>query len=222
MYPLVITIIALLSSLRVPPAPAPLRFTFENRHESVDLSLLGEGQRGVAVDALATLSHFVRCVRTDREKPIHPRLAEIVARTARAFGAHEIEVISGYRAAPYGAPHSRHFRGHAMDLRLHGVSAKKVAAWVWRNFRGVGVGWYPSQDFVHVDVRDTDVSWTDTARHGESGHVTYRGRAPFELLPPGAPVLEYDNKPVLSAAVFAPYGSKIEASKTEIGVRAGN
>ena len=217
MHPLVITIVTLLASLRPSSAPDPLRFTFENRHESLDLALLGQGQRGVAPDELAKLSHFVRCVRTDREKPIHPRLAEIVARTAQAFGAHEVDVISGYRAAPYGAPHSRHFLGRAMDLRLRGVSGKKLAAWVWRNFRGVGVGWYPRQGFVHVDVRDVDVRWIDTSHHGESGHVTYAARPADEPLPAGAPVLEYDHKPVLSAAVYA-----LDASKRELGVRAGN
>jgi uncharacterized protein YcbK (DUF882 family) len=214
MQPVVLIIVGLVASLR--GAPSPLRFVFENRHETLDVSLL-DASHGVAPEALAELSHFVRCVRTDREKPIHPRLAEIVARTAQAFGVRTDDVISGYRAAPYGAPHSRHFLGHAMDLKLPGVRAKKLAAWVWHNFRGVGVGWYPNQDFVHIDVRDTDVSWIDTAHHGESGAVRYFARPSDDSLPRTAPNLEYDHKPVLSAAVLS-----ADASKRELGVRSGN
>ncbi len=199
----------LVASLTSTPDPT-LQFVFENRHESLDLTLL-DRSGAVAVDALAELSHFVRCVRTDRERPIHPRLAEIVARTAAAFGRHRVEVVSGYRAAPYGAPHSKHFLGHAMDLKLPGVAARKVARWVWRNFRGVGVGLYPSQGFVHIDVRDTDVTWVDDARHGEGGATRYASRGRDDVLPATAPRLETDNPPGAAARSYA--------SKDEVGFR---
>jgi uncharacterized protein YcbK (DUF882 family) len=172
-----------------------ISFTFQNRHETEQFSLL-DPSGNVRREELARLSHFVRCWRTEREKPMHPRLIEIVARTAEHFGVSDLQVISGYRARPYGAPHSKHFLGRAMDLQIPGVPAKKVAAWVWQNFRHVGVGYYPNQQFVHVDVRDDgDVRWIDQARHGESAHARYFGRPADELeAPADAPRLAYDEE----------------------------
>ena len=200
---------AFVASLAGAPV-APLHFFFENRNESLEVALL-DPSGAVSTDALAELSHFVRCIRTDRERPIHPRLAEIVARTASAFGPRRVEVVSGYRAAPFGAPHSKHFVGRAMDLKLSGVPARKVAAWVWHNFRGVGVGLYPVQGFVHIDVRDTDVKWLDLARHGERGSVRYSTRGRNDVRPGTAPQLDYDVRP---GAIERPY-----ASKQQVGIR---
>src|SRR5262245_52882547 len=96
------------------PPTWPLTFFFENRAEALAIELFDGRIPTVASDALAQLSHHVRCFRTDKEKAIHPRLAEIVARAAEAFGRENVRVVSGYRARPYGAPHSKHFLGRAM------------------------------------------------------------------------------------------------------------
>lgn len=210
MLALLAAFVAALAGALAGAPDVPLHFFFENRNESLEVSLL-DRSGAVATDALAELSHFVRCVRTDRERPIHPRLAEIVARTAAAFERRRVEVVSGYRAAPYGAPHSKHFVGRAMDLKLSGVPARKVAAWVWHNFRGVGVGLYPVQGFVHIDVRDVDVRWLDLARHGESGSVHYSSRGRDDVRPGTAPQLDYDVRP---GAIDRPY-----ASKEKVGIR---
>ena len=171
----------------------PITFYFENRQEALPITLFDDRDaESVSRDGLSQLTHHVRCFRTDRERPIHPRLAEIVARVAEAFGRDQVNVVSGYRARPYGAPHSKHFLGRAMDLQLPGVPARKIAAWVWKNFRGVGVGYYPKQDFVHIDVRDLDVRWVDTSTHGESAHARYFARKAGDALAENAPELVYD------------------------------
>ena len=186
----------------------PITFYFENRQESLPIALFDLGAFvAVSRDALAALSHHVRCFRTDKERPIHPRLAEIVARATEAFGRDNVDVVSGFRARPFGAPHSKHFLGRAMDFRLPNVPSRKVAAWVWKNFRGIGVGYYPKQNFVHVDVRELDVRWVDTSLHGESAHARYFARTPSEQpLPSSAPRLAYDqprNPPLSNANAVA-------------------
>ena len=169
-----------------------LSFYFENRHEEASFALFDE-HGDAQPDVLKEFSHFVRCWRTGREKPMHPRTVEIVSSIAQHFNVARIDVVSGYRARPYGAPHSKHFLGRAMDIHVPGVKAKVVAAWVWQNFRHVGVGYYPKQEFVHVDSRDIDVRWVDTSAHGESAHARYFGRLPVEQeLPTDAPMLAYD------------------------------
>ncbi len=212
----------------IAPAPSvtevptwPISFYFENRQETLSISLFGD-LVAVSRDAMAALSHHVRCFRTDKERPIHPRLAEIVARVTEAFGRDNVDVVSGYRARPFGAPHSKHFLGRAMDFRLPNIPSKKVAAWVWKNFRGVGVGYYPKQTFVHVDVRDVDVRWIDTSLSGESAHARYFARTPSEqALPAAAPHLAYDrpSTPPLSNAGAVAILSLTMPSAPSSGIR---
>src|SRR5215813_15570504 len=94
-------------------APAPLELTFVNRHESTQIELY-DADGGERPDALKQMKHFVRCWRTQREKPMDPRLLQIISQVSHHFGDAEIQVVSGYRARPYGVPHSRHFQGRAM------------------------------------------------------------------------------------------------------------
>jgi uncharacterized protein YcbK (DUF882 family) len=171
----------------------PITFYFENRHEEQAYQLLDESG-AVRPELLKSFSHFVRCWRTEREKMMYPRTLEIVAAISRHFGDARVEIVSGYRARPYGAPHSKHFLGRAMDIHVDGVPAKQVATWVWKNFRNVGVGYYPKQEFVHVDSRDVDTRWVDTSQHGESAHAKYWGRAPSEELAQDAPMLAFDRQ----------------------------
>jgi uncharacterized protein YcbK (DUF882 family) len=205
----VLTIAALLISnaadiakmvLEQPAKDAELTLYFQNRQETERFTLL-DGSRGVRPDALRELSHFVRCWRTGREKPMHPRTVEIVAAMAAHFQVDRVEIVSGYRARPFGAPHSRHFLGRAMDIHVPGIRAKKIAAWLWQNFRHVGVGYYPKQDFVHIDTREEDVRWVDTSSHGESAHARYTPRDADEALPADAPRLAYDTPVVRPAGL---------------------
>lgn len=168
-----------------------MSFYFENRHEEASFALFDD-HGDAQPDVLKQFSHFVRCWRTGREKAMYPRTVEIVTEIAKHFNVARIDVVSGYRARPYGAPHSKHFLGRAMDIHVPGVKAKVVAAWVWQNFRHVGVGYYPKQEFVHVDSRDMDVKWVDLSAHGESAHAKYTGRLPTDELPPDAPLLSFD------------------------------
>ena len=158
-----------LSMVSAPAAapPAPLSLTFVNRHESTQLDLYAQGG-GERPEALKQAKHFMRCWRTQREKPMDPRLLQVISQVSRHFDNAHINVVSGFRARPYGAPHSKHFLGKAMDIQVEGVPARAVRDFVWRNFRGVGVGLYPEQEFVHVDVREEDTGWVDHAKSGEA------------------------------------------------------
>ncbi|HJZ86083.1 MAG TPA: DUF882 domain-containing protein [Polyangia bacterium] len=180
---------------------SPLNLTFLNRHESTEVELY-DPKGGERPLALKQLKHFVRCWRTQREKPMDPRLLQIISQVSHHFGDAEIQVVSGYRARPYGVPHSRHFQGRAMDIRIAGVPARVVREYVWQNFRGVGVGYYPEQQFVHVDVRDLDTGWVDHAKTGESArHVKYFVRGKNDPAPTALPA--YAAAPMTPALVFA-------------------
>jgi hypothetical protein len=86
----------------------------------------------------------------------------LLADIADRWPGHTIEIISGFRAAPFGAPHSRHFSGNAIDLRVRGVRTTAVRDFVWREHEGIGVGHYAEGNFVHVDARpdDQEIAWS--------------------------------------------------------------
>jgi uncharacterized protein YcbK (DUF882 family) len=75
----------------------------------------------------------------------------------------EIQIVCGYRtpetnaALRHGSPqtgvaeHSQHMEGHAIDLRVPGVSTAQLRD-AALSLQAGGVGYYPVSQFVHVDV----------------------------------------------------------------------
>lgn len=114
---------------------------------------------GFDAEALETAARVLRDPRTGLAHPVDPRLLDVVYRAQRAFGAHEIRVISGYRA-PSGKGTSNHGRGRAMDIVVPGARDDKLAAWA-RGLGFTGVGLYPQSGFCHVDVRPQSHFWVD-------------------------------------------------------------
>ncbi len=120
---------------------------------------------------LDEMSALLRCHRTGRRHKIDPALVASLAQVAREYPGHEIEIVSGYRARPYGVPGSRHFRGKAIDFRVIGVPLAEVRDFVWQNMDHVGLGHYHTKGmrkgFLHLDVRprDAKVGW-DQRREG--------------------------------------------------------
>jgi uncharacterized protein YcbK (DUF882 family) len=113
-------------------------------------------------DAAKEFGRFFRDKRTGRHGPMGQGTVAILADLAKTFPGKTIHVVSGWRAPPNGAPHSKHFRGRAVDLRIPGVKIGQVRDHLWLKHRHVGVGFYPSQRFIHVDSRpeETDMAWT--------------------------------------------------------------
>jgi hypothetical protein len=79
----------------------------------------------------------------------------------------EIQIVSGLRSKERKT--SRHHNGHAVDFRVAGVDAKKVWEFCKKTFPLVGIGYYPTTHFVHLDVgRDSHQAyWIDKSGSGE-------------------------------------------------------
>jgi uncharacterized protein YcbK (DUF882 family) len=144
----------------LPSREIPVRLENVNTNETATFQI-GEGGRTRADQAKA-IEQFFRCRRTGRHKPLADSVLALLVDVARRWPGRVIEVVSGYRAPPYGARHSRHFAGHAIDLRVRGVRTSRVRDFVWREHHEVGVGHYASQDFLHVDSRpgQPDTAWS--------------------------------------------------------------
>jgi hypothetical protein len=88
-----------------------------------------------------------------------PRTLGLVYRIQRHFEVPEIRVVSGYRLPKPGS-RSNHGLGRAMDIIVPGVADEDVARYA-REFGFVGVGVYPTSQFVHVDIRPRSYFWVD-------------------------------------------------------------
>jgi uncharacterized protein YcbK (DUF882 family) len=128
-----------------------------NRRESLAIAALGDdgGFSSTDLDRAATL---LRC-NTGEEHPIDPRTLDLVYRIQRHFGVPEVRVVSGYRVPKPGS-HSNHGKGRAIDLVVPGTADEDVARYA-RELGFVGVGVYPTSQFVHVDVRPRSYFWVD-------------------------------------------------------------
>lgn len=96
---------------------------------------------------------------------INPRLVDAL-QELRDLAGLPVRVTSGYRCPDHnravgGAKQSQHLLGNAADIVVKGRSvaemhtlAEQVPA-----FRDGGIGVYPEQGFVHVDVRTGRARW---------------------------------------------------------------
>jgi len=113
-------------------------------------------------DALQALNHLLRDHRTGESHKMAPGLLDLVADLTGKLDTREtVQIISGYRspksnaamhrASSGVASHSLHMEGEAMDIRIAGVDLTRLRDAALSMQRG-GVGFYPTSNFVHVDV----------------------------------------------------------------------
>ena len=135
---------------------------FDNLHtgEKLDIAYWQNGQ--YVSEALTDIDHVLRDYRNNEVHVIDPKLLDLLNLLHRQLGsATPFEVISGYRSPSTNAAmhersagvaaHSLHMQGMAIDIRLADVQLKTLHE-AALDMRAGGVGFYPSLDFVHVDV----------------------------------------------------------------------
>lgn len=93
---------------------------------------------------------------------VAPELVAVLQKIREHFGK-PVVLNSGFRTASYnkkvgGATYSQHQYGTAADIRISGVTPKKIAEYAETLLPGKGgIGIYSS--FVHVDVREVKSRW---------------------------------------------------------------
>ncbi len=115
--------------------------------------------------AMAELNHFLRDHRTEDESHYDPKefdlLHNVLARLGKPSGV--IDIVCGYRT-PWSneflrgqgpdtgvAEHSQHMLAKAIDIRVPGVTTRRLRD-AALSLEAGGVGYYPISQFVHVDV----------------------------------------------------------------------
>lgn len=134
-------------------------------HTGEDIDVVYRIGNNYIPGALTELNHFLRDHRTQDVSHYDPRefdvLHNVLARLGRQNSV--IDVVCGYRtpwsnnflrtrSADTGvAQHSQHMLAKAIDIRIPGVATKRLRDAAMSLGAG-GVGYYPTSQFVHVDV----------------------------------------------------------------------
>jgi uncharacterized protein YcbK (DUF882 family) len=119
---------------------------------------------GFSAEDLDRASYVLRSAVGDR-LPVEPRTLNVIYRIQTHFNASEVRIVSGYRV-PKGGSNSNHGKGRAIDFILPGTPDEEVAKFA-REIGFVGVGIYPTSQFVHVDVRPQSYFWIDYSGPGK-------------------------------------------------------
>jgi uncharacterized protein YcbK (DUF882 family)/LysM repeat protein len=118
-------------------------------------------------DARRELREFLRPRDSQRRKSPNARLLTLLARVSDHFGGRPLHIVSGYRIAKgLTRKTSRHVAGEAIDFRIPGVPLTVLRDYC-QQFSDVGVGYYPTTEFVHLDVRKQPARWTDWSLPGQ-------------------------------------------------------
>ena len=141
-------------------APRALSLVHTHTSERLHVEYFSGGR--YLPDALTRLNHFLRDFRTGEVHPIEPAVFDLLHRLAGSAGCQRpFHVISGYRSPVTNATlrnrsegvaaRSLHMVGQAIDIRPTDVPLARLRACAL-GLRAGGVGYYPSSNFVHVDV----------------------------------------------------------------------
>jgi len=136
--------------------------SFYNTHTGENVRAIYWNQGTYVPQALSDINYVLRDYRTGEVKEIDTDLLDLL------FDLHQkleskspFNIISGYRSRETNSllntisrgvsKNSLHIYGKAIDIRLPGHELKTLQRAALDLQRG-GVGYYPSSDFVHVDV----------------------------------------------------------------------
>ena len=158
----------------VPPAGAdPRGIWVKNLHTNEEAHLYPFGELGVPTPlGWARANHLFRSWRTERARPINPRLLRVLAELQRRLGGRRIELVSGFRVPDLNDRlSSYHQVGRAVDAFFVGIPNRQVFDLCTSGDLGpLGCGLYPNaqgSSHIHIDVRSRPGVWVDLSRYGE-------------------------------------------------------
>lgn len=139
----------------------------ENTEEEIQVSIYKPDGR-IDDAALAKLDDVFRCLATGEVRALRPELYEHLSRIQDHFGGKQLVLISAFRFTDRSS--SRHHHASAVDFRVKGVPISKVRQFAETLDVGhdMGIGSYPTTDFVHIDFRAPGAPsfrWVDRSGH---------------------------------------------------------
>jgi uncharacterized protein YcbK (DUF882 family) len=141
-------------------SPVAVDLYDENEHQKGHVAIWRDGSTDE--ETAEQLKHLFRCRRTYREHTIAQQTLAMLAAVSEHFAGRTIEYVSAYRVGREESRTSPHRHATAIDFRIRGVHPSKIRDYVWRTYSGIGVGWYPDGQYIHMDTRPDkgDTAWT--------------------------------------------------------------
>jgi uncharacterized protein YcbK (DUF882 family) len=144
-------------------SPVEVKLYDENLQVNATIAIRRDG----TMDPLtaAQVKHLFRCRQTNREHALAKKTLAMLADLADLYDDKTIEFVSVYRVQDGESPTSPHRGARAIDFRIRGTKLTDVRDYLWRTYSEVGIGWYPAEQFIHMDTRPTlhDTAWTFVA-----------------------------------------------------------
>jgi uncharacterized protein YcbK (DUF882 family) len=145
-----------------PPRSLERTLSLYNLHTDESLKTVYWFKGEYIPDALTEINYILRDFRTNEIKEIDRALLDCLFKIRSSMETKEkLLIISGYRSPATNsnlhknscgvARNSLHMQGKAADIRIEGKSLDSLYKTA-RSLKLGGVGYYPSSDFVHVDV----------------------------------------------------------------------
>jgi len=136
--------------------------SFEHAHTGEKLKLTYFERGNYIKDALQEIDYLLRDFRTEDIHPIDTALLDQLFDLKQTLALNKpFHILSGYRSPitnarlrkhSHGvAEHSYHMQGMAIDIRVEGISSKTIRNTALAMAQG-GVGYYPRNNFVHLDT----------------------------------------------------------------------
>ena len=162
--------------------PIPVDLYDENDHQKGLVAIWRDGSTDK--DTRDELRKLFRCRRTYREATISQHTLAMLADVAERYAGKTIEYVSAYRASREESATSPHRHATAIDFRIRGVQLRTIRDYLWRNYKGIGVGWYPEGQYIHIDSRPKlhDTAWTFV--HGTNRYDPYWAELARRVEPP--------------------------------------
>jgi uncharacterized protein YcbK (DUF882 family) len=115
------------------------------------------------------IKDLFRCKRTGRKRMPDRGLLQILARLGEHYPDQVFELVSAHRGRAAERT-SKHYSGHAVDLRIRGVKASELRDHVWQTFSAkmnIGLGHYHRDGFIHIDHRpkEPSIGWVQTRKN---------------------------------------------------------
>ncbi|MBP6012931.1 MAG: DUF882 domain-containing protein [Alphaproteobacteria bacterium] len=163
-----------------PPRSIARRLSLRNAHTGETFDGPYRDEIGPIPSAMVDLAIFLRDHRENVSGPVFVETLDFLADVIQSAGQARATVLSAYRTEKtnrmlasriFGvAEKSQHLAGRAMDITLDSNLAP--AAKVARKLSRGGVGWYPTNHFIHLDSGPVR-SWTidATMKRDRNGRV---------------------------------------------------
>jgi uncharacterized protein YcbK (DUF882 family) len=143
----------------------PYQLKMMNLHTGENLDIIYRIGDTYVPEALEKLNYFLRDHNTQDVSSYDPKEFDVLHAMLARLGKLDsvINIVCGYRtpetnsALRHNSPqtgvaeHSQHMEGHAIDLRVPGVTTAQLRD-AALSLQAGGVGYYPVSQFVHVDV----------------------------------------------------------------------